>query len=98
MTLLPYAVVDPGRRSPHGERGLKSGPGGPPARHPARRSPHGERGLKLLPGDQPVQAGRSLPSRGAWIEMLTPPTLAFVVQSLPSRGAWIEILHALSNY
>ena len=34
----------------------------------------------------------SLPSRGAWIEMLlAPASSAWAVTSLPSRGAWIEI-------
>ena len=34
----------------------------------------------------------SLPSRGAWIEILTPPpNLPLNMMSLPSRGAWIEI-------
>ena len=36
------------------------------------RSPRGERGLKFLEvgGDAPL--GRSLPSRGAWIEIQSP--------------------------
>ena len=34
----------------------------------------------------------SLPSRGAWIEILGPPSRpALKGGSLPSRGAWIEI-------
>ena len=55
-------------RSPHGERGLKSlddanqsGSNG--------RSPHGERGLKLDIDVGPKLIGRSLPPRGAWIEI-----------------------------
>ena len=33
----------------------------------------------------------SLPSRGAWIEMLLWVLVAMAAASLPSRGAWIEI-------
>ena len=33
----------------------------------------------------------SLPSRGAWIEILAGPECALPITSLPSRGAWIEI-------
>ena len=55
-------------RSPQGERGLKS-PFyifRPPA---VGRSPHGERGLKLDIVDTELSLHRSLPSRGAWIEI-----------------------------
>ncbi len=55
------------------------------------RSPHGERGLKFI---GPLQSGllaRSLPSRGAWIEMSAFGEDVMLLQSLPSRGAWIEI-------
>ena len=35
---------------------------------------------------------KSLPSRGAWIEItLTPPNEPLTLESLPSRGAWIEM-------
>ena len=58
------------RRSPCGERGLKY--------HVVRRtmaavcrSPCGERGLKSFCASCPAQGVRSLPVRGAWIEMLT---------------------------
>ena len=60
------------RRSPHGERGLKllslsASDGG------LGRSPHGERGLKSEPLKEQVQpVARSLPSRGAWIEIAPP--------------------------
>ena len=33
----------------------------------------------------------SLPTRGAWIEMLRAEDTAGNVTSLPTRGAWIEI-------
>ena len=56
------------RRSPHGERGLKY------ARYiqqiePGRRSPHGERGLKFVGVVLMAMNRKSLPSRGAWIEI-----------------------------
>ena len=34
---------------------------------------------------------RSLPSRGAWIEIFAPPNRPENQSSLPSRGAWIEM-------
>ena len=37
--------------------------------------------------------GMSLPSRGAWIEILASPGMRKHPWSLPSRGAWIEILY-----
>ena len=56
-------------RSPSGERGLKSVRPGEPERDAPRRSPPGERGLKEL-GPQSVDfRRRSLPTRGAWIEI-----------------------------
>ena len=40
----------------------------------------------------------SLPSRGAWIEMIfTDPGDVVIDPSLPSRGAWIEITGALEE-
>ena len=58
------------RRSPRGERGLKSAP--PDSRPPEEgRSPRGERGLKfLIPALISSAIMASLPSRGAWIEMV----------------------------
>ena len=55
-------------RSPCGERGLKCQQ---EARQPQtnRRSPCGERGLKCPPLALPGMASRSLPVRGAWIEI-----------------------------
>ena len=62
------------RRSPHGERGLKFtllsrllGRHG--------RSPHGERGLKLLSLALLAPSAASLPTRGAWIEILQRETI-----------------------
>ena len=58
------------RRSPCGERGLKFCKHLPLFFQHLRRSPCGERGLKF--GEEAVAQGvrRSLPVRGAWIEML----------------------------
>ena len=38
-------------------------------------------------------SGQSLPSRGAWIEILALDKVDKVGESLPSRGAWIEICY-----
>ena len=70
---LKYAAGGPASRigvcrSPHGERGLKF-------RCRRRRcgrcgrSPHGERGLKLDPQRDCLGLQKSLPTRGAWIEI-----------------------------
>ena len=58
-------------RSPHGERGLKSGTF---ATHVPNlgRSPHGERGLKSEWRSGRRQGGKSLSSRRAWIEITCP--------------------------
>ena len=57
------------------------------------RSPHGERGLKFSIKYSMRVLPLSLPTRGAWIEILL---FSFVLDeiagSLPTRGAWIEIL------
>ena len=39
-----------------------------------------------------VFIGVSLPTRGAWIEIQSAPTLAALNGSLPTRGAWIEMI------
>ena len=56
------------RRSPHGERGLKSIVQTSPATD-ASRSPHGERGLKFYQAGRRAALELSLPPRGAWIEI-----------------------------
>ena len=38
----------------------------------------------------------SLPTRGAWIEMLIEDNSLLRILSLPTRGAWIEMVMALS--
>ena len=58
------------RRSPHGERGLKSIRAAS-ATNISSRSPHGERGLKyfmVILFD--IYIYMSLPARGAWIEIV----------------------------
>ena len=60
-------VTIPGR-SPRGERGLKFLPR-MSRRTVKSRSPRGERGLKYVVTKCPIRRWRSLPSRGAWIEI-----------------------------
>ena len=57
-------------RSPHGERGLKYFDGSTTTLREGR-SPHGERGLKFHFSDPRCYLDTSLPTRGAWIEILT---------------------------
>ena len=60
------------------------------------RSPSGERGLKYR-HDRPWRhRHRSLPIRGAWIEIRTRMRESSSSMSLPIRGAWIEICLAMS--
>ena len=60
-----------------------------------RRSPCGERGLKCIADALGVEDIRSLPVRGAWIEMADAALkMAAAMQSLPVRGAWIEMARA----
>ena len=56
------------------------------------RSPSGERGLKSQEATAQNRLLRSLPIRGAWIE-IRPSRRAGTgcPASLPTRGAWIEI-------
>ena len=83
------------RRSPHGERGLKFRCSGR-VRAEKGRSPHGERGLKLAEFERDLVKERSLPSRGAWIEIVCRSGSESKSDgSLPSRGAWIEIPQAV---
>ena len=56
------------------------------------RSPCGERGLKCACTGEKSQKARSLPVRGAWIEIPSIRTSTRPPKSLPVRGAWIEIL------
>ena len=63
---IDYAELN--GRSPHGERGLKS-VGATQGNAHLGRSPHGERGLKSQSLPPARYLSRSLPSRGAWIEI-----------------------------
>ena len=94
IEMLSVVVLMLGRmcRSPCGERGLKYA-----QRHQAhpsawRRSPCGERGLKYPPLCYHFSRRKSLPVRGAWIEMRSGFSAPrFQSRSLPVRGAWIEM-------
>ena len=55
------------------------------------RSPHGERGLKYKLTDTIKNLDKSLPARGAWIEIFLIWGAFGGGWSLPARGAWIEI-------
>ena len=58
----------------------------------ARRSPRGERGLKwFLARSTSIVVNKSLPPRGAWIEIRWRNKRVVRNPSLPPRGAWIEI-------
>ena len=79
------------RRSPCGERGLKSRIGHSTERNNCR-SPCGERGLKFHDVFVDNVGIKSLPVRGAWIEILLSKLSKLMCNpSLPVRGAWIEI-------
>ena len=61
------------------------------------RSLHRERGLKYLGVGNSKPEAMSLPSQGAWIEIIIDFSgSSFFFMSLPSQGAWIEILHSMS--
>ena len=64
----------------------------------ARRSPHGERGLKCFSAIIIDELHASLPSRGAWIEIIIlAVSRTTAAASLPSRGAWIEIAYCINE-
>ena len=44
-----------------------------------------------------IQKGKSLPSRGVWIEIGLKRQAVRLKSSLPSRGVWIEILYTVST-
>ena len=59
-------------RSPHGERGLKLAMLPVLLLTASGRSPHGERGLKSQTFNKKLRiSNKSLPTRGAWIEIPT---------------------------
>ena len=55
------------------------------------RSPCGERGLKLQTKSANLDEYKSLPVRGAWVEIVVPTIKPCVTPSLPVRGAWVEM-------
>ena len=61
-----------------------------PAEH-LGRSPCGERGLKSQTRNALWTSWRSLPVRGAWIEIQFMHQADMMAMSLPVRGAWIEM-------
>ena len=69
ISSTPSALLPTLRRSPHGERGLKSRGIGLILYDAFCRSPHGERGLKSRVGPNPTRWHRSLSSWRAWIEI-----------------------------
>ena len=88
--LEPERFYSGDRRSPHGERGLKSD-NQLRITSDRSRSPHGERGLKYVLSAAVFIVDLSLPARGAWIEICWAEHHAQCRTSLPARGAWIEI-------
>ena len=71
-------------RSPHGERGLKYSNSENHHKQAGGRSPHGERGLKFEFNPlYDVDVQRSLPTRGAWIEIRR---ITELVQFQPRRS------------
>ena len=52
-----------------------------------RRSPHGERGLKYITASQSHQVELSLPTRGAWIEILSSVRISLLHQVAPHTGS-----------
>ena len=105
------------RRSPHGERGLKSSKSdtwliilvvapltgsvdwnkmtSATACCPSGRSPHGERGLKFGVLHRHRRGRGSLPSRGAWIEIITSHWL-YHKEAVALLGLWLTGRFAIS--
>ena len=85
------------RRSPHGERGLKSDAAETKARA-ISRSPHGERGLKYQVADLPFDVlGRSPHGERGLKSSIRGEVGKPVLSSLSSWRAWIEILPTIST-
>ena len=81
---------DVARRSPQGERGLKSCHRRPPHRQP--RSLSARRAWIEISTKRKCRASKaSLSARRAWIEIDGVKTLGFLAGSLSARRAWIEI-------
>ena len=67
----PRGKEQANRRTPHGVRGLKYRRGRP-GQLVEGRTPHGVRGLKYSNPSASALSYSSHPTRGAWIEILTP--------------------------
>ena len=74
-------------RSPHGERGLKLRVAHISGVSVYSRSPHGERGLKCKKVGYAVKKIRSLPARGAWIEISGCPYISRQCVVAPRTGS-----------
>ena len=83
------------RRSPCGERGLKSA-GCHPALVRRGRSPCGERGLKCVPAAAFAAFRRRSPCGERGLKYCSLISELVSALSLPVRGAWIEIFRAHS--
>ena len=79
------------RRSPHGERGLKSRLTVDLPLYADGRSPHGERGLKSDHRRRPGESGRRSPHGERGLKSTPPRKLNEAGMSLSSWRAWIEI-------
>ena len=82
-----------GRRSPHGERGLKL-PVSLTLTMPGLSLPSRGAWIEIYIEKLSYHVSLSLPSRGAWIEIGPVFQCRQSFRSLPSRGAWIEIASA----
>ena len=81
------ASLNARRRSPRGERGLKFPVDFIRALPPLGRSPRGERGLKFIVSSLVCHHQRSLPSRGAWIEIHTEVQTMYTKDVAPLAGS-----------
>ncbi len=54
--------------------------------------------MKLYSSPEVQGASKSLPTRGAWIEINRAIYSAVIPRSLPTRGAWIEITLGAKKY
>ena len=61
------------------------------------RSPCGERGLKCVGLPALVSGPKSLPVRGAWVEIFCRVARRLDLGSLPVRGAWVEMVTWVST-
>ena len=81
------------RRSPHGERGLKSVSGLSVGINELSLPTRGA-WIEIQGLPKKFARSKSLPTRGAWIEILNNQIFGDFYLSLPTRGAWIEIINS----